>query len=306
MNALIGHARRAISIALLAIPTLSPAQEVAITWDDLPAHGPLPSGETRLSIINSIIATSKTKKLPPTYGFINARRLDSDVEGQLVLSAWRRAGLPLANHGWSHMNLNENSVAAFTTDISRNESTLKNYMGDRDWYWFRYPNLAEGNTPEKTTEVRAFLAARGYRIAGVTMSFGDYMWNEPYARCRAKGDSKAIAWLKTSFLAAAYDDIKVVHTRFSAPRRSRGIPPMRHVLLMHVGAFDSVMLPRLIDLYRSQGFRFVTLKRAQAHPYYRSYNNARLGPNKGEARPRPDDGLPARRSYAAALQAICH
>jgi hypothetical protein len=41
-----------------------------------------------------------------------------------------------------------------------------------------------------------------------------------------------------------------------------------YVLLMHVGAFDARMLPRLIDLYRSKGFTFITLKEAENDPFY--------------------------------------
>jgi peptidoglycan-N-acetylglucosamine deacetylase len=43
-----------------------------------------------------------------------------------------------------------------------------------------------------------------------------------------------------------------------------------YVLLMHVGAFDAHMPPRLIDLYRSKGFTFVTLKKAENDPFYAS------------------------------------
>jgi hypothetical protein len=43
-----------------------------------------------------------------------------------------------------------------------------------------------------------------------------------------------------------------------------------YVLLMHVGAFDARMLPRLIDLYRSKRFTFITLKDAENDPFYAS------------------------------------
>jgi hypothetical protein len=42
-----------------------------------------------------------------------------------------------------------------------------------------------------------------------------------------------------------------------------------YVLLMHVGAFDARMLPRLLALYRERGFSFVTLEEAESAPFYK-------------------------------------
>src|SRR3546814_13021739 len=40
------------------------------------------------------------------------------------------------------------------------------------------------------------------------------------------------------------------------------------VLLMHVGALDARMLPRLLGFYRAQGVRFVSLAEAERDPFY--------------------------------------
>jgi peptidoglycan/xylan/chitin deacetylase (PgdA/CDA1 family) len=139
-------------------------------------------------------------------------------------------------------------------------------MGDADWRWLRYPYLAEGDTAATRAAGRRFLADRGYKVATVTMGFGDYLYNEPYARCVAKKDSAAIARLESSYLAAA--DAAIVYSRsLSKALYGHDIP---YVLLMHVGAFDARMLPRLLALYRERGFRFVTLEEAESAPFYRS------------------------------------
>ena len=39
-------------------------------------------------------------------------------------------------------------------------------------------------------------------------------------------------------------------------------------MLLHVGGFQMVMLPRLMDLLRREGFTLVTLPEAQADPAY--------------------------------------
>ena len=178
---------------------------------------------------------------------------------------WRRAGFPLGNHTWSHPNLNATTLQDWEADVVRNEPVVRAEMGDSDWRWLRFPYLAEGDTPEKRAGVRAFLAGRGYRIAQVTMSFDDYAFNEPYARCQTTGDEASVARLERDYLAAATAALG----RAGAMSRAlygRDIP---YVLLMHIGAFDARMAPRLLRLYRREGARFVTLQAAETDPFYR-------------------------------------
>jgi len=68
------------------------AQQVAFTFDDFPTHGPLPTGQTRLEIVNSILTTLRDQHLPPVYGFVNAAQLEKRPEDIAVLNAWRAAG----------------------------------------------------------------------------------------------------------------------------------------------------------------------------------------------------------------------
>src|SRR5882724_10604359 len=62
-----------------------PPQLLAITFDDLPAHGAHPPAISRMQIIQSIVATLRREKLPPTYGFINGVRTEESPETLDVL-----------------------------------------------------------------------------------------------------------------------------------------------------------------------------------------------------------------------------
>src|SRR5579863_3598716 len=250
-------------ITLAVIPLSAPAQQIAFTWDALPAHSALPQNETRVEIGHKLIAAMKAAHMPPVYGFVNGVALEREPDSAPMLKDWRDAGFFLGNHTWSHMNLNSSSLTAWESDLLKNEPTLEQYAGTTDWHWLRYPFLAEGETQEKRADTRKFLAAHGYSIAAVTMSFGDYMWNEPYARCVARNDT-AIAQLESSYLDAASNDADFRRSMAKA-LYNHDIP---YVLLMHVGAFDARMLPRLLDLYRSKGFTFITLKEAENDPFY--------------------------------------
>jgi peptidoglycan/xylan/chitin deacetylase (PgdA/CDA1 family) len=283
------------------------AARIAITFDALPAHGPLPPGTTRLQVASKILDALRAAGVPPTYGFVNGIGTERQPADLAVLEAWRAAGQPLGNHAWSHMNLNQHSTEEYEADILKNEDLLGRLSGTKDkedWHWFRYPYLAEGDTPAKKATIRAFLSQHGYKVAAVTMSFGDYLWNEPYARCKEKNDAKAISAMEESFLSAADESISYYrglwHTLYG-----RDIP---YVLLMHIGALDAEMLPRLLQLYKSRGFQFVPLAEAEADEFYRNSVDLRLpaGPDMLDSamidRGQP---LPARISLAPLLDAIC-
>jgi lysophospholipase L1-like esterase len=267
-----GYAAMAEAIPLVLFSDSAP--KIAFTFDDLPAHSSLPPGVTRQQVATKILAALKEAQMPPIYGFVNAERLEKAPSDITVLESWHTAGNPLGNHTWSHMNLNQHTIAEYQTEITKDEPTLAKLMGNEDWHWFRYPNLAEGDTPEKYAAARKWLADRGYKVAQVTMSFGDYLWNEPYARCKVKGDNTAIALLETSYLAAADENISR-YREMSQKLYGRDIP---YVLLMHIGAFDAEMLPRLLNLYRARGFEFVTLEEAESDEFYRIDTNPNLPP----------------------------
>lgn len=300
-----GRVRLLVSAAAVIVTvTSAPAQQIAFTWDDLPAHSALPPGETRVEIGRKIVAAMKEEHLPPVYGFVNGILTEEEPLSTPMLQDWRDAGLPLGNHTWTHMNLNQHSLAEWEADTLKNEALLKSYVGSEDWHWLRYPNLAEGDTTQKREGARKFLAEHKYKIAAVTMSFGDYLYNAPYARCVAKNDAASVAQLEASYLAAA--DATIDYTRaMSKALYGRDIP---YVLLMHVGALDARMLPRLLKLYRDKGFTFISLQDAEKDPFYKNDLDLSLPPvpdTLEEAMRARNLPLPTRPAPTVDLNTIC-
>ena len=296
--------------AAASAPPPSPAAvaqaktKLALTFDDLPVHGPLPPGTSRADVARSIVATLRSAKAPPTYGFVNAKGLQDAPETAAFLEIWRAAGHPLGNHTFSHMDLNTNSVEAFEQDALADEPALQAAMGTSDWHWFRYPYLREGETTSKRHAIAGFLKDHGYRVAEVTMSFDDYAYNEPYTRCLARNDSAGLDWLKESYASRA------------AAALSRGREEAQrlyghdigHVMLLHVGAFQRVMLPKLMALLEQRGFALVTLAEAQADPAYSDGDVATTGGATLLERTRTARGMPplaGTDDIFARLSALC-
>lgn len=263
----------AVALLALAVPRAQPAAapvgagvggSVALTFDDLPTHGPLPGALSRADIAKSLIDTLRAHKAPRVYGFINAKAMVDRPEDGQVLRLWRDAGFPLGNHAFSHMDLHTNTAEAFQQDIAANEDTLRTLMGGEDWHWFRYPYLREGDTPEKHRAVVGFLKERGYKVAQVTLSFDDYAYNDPYARCLAKHDTASIDWLKQSYETRAEDSL----TRGQDASRTLFGRDIKHVMLLHIGGFETVMLPRLLEILERRKFALITLDEAASDPAY--------------------------------------
>src|SRR5271154_5527712 len=109
----------ALFVCVLAWPL--PAQErpqVAITVDDLPSHGDLPSTMKRSDVAKSMIATFKAKGVPAVYGFVNAKNIAGDEDKAEVLKIWVDAGFPLVNHTFSHIDINAATPEAFEAEIA--------------------------------------------------------------------------------------------------------------------------------------------------------------------------------------------
>lgn len=250
-------------VSVLALSAISFAQKLAVTFDDLPSNGALPPGVTRAQTTRDVLAILEKRHLPPVYGFVNAKKLEGTPDGAEALKLWAAKEL-VGNHTYSHMDLEQNSAEAFEREIEEDEPVLELLDAKNNWRWLRYPYLHEGDTVEKRRAVRAYLKAHGYRIAQVTLDWEDYLWNTAYGRCAEKKDQNSIAWLRSSYLSTASEflDLGREQSKLIFGRE------INYVLLMHLGAFSSTILPDAFDLLHKEGFQLVTLDEAESDPAY--------------------------------------
>ena len=250
--------------SFLAVPSLTQAAtEIAITVDDLPGHA-LDKGD-RVKTVETVLAAFRKHHLTGVYGMVNGGLGADEQQTRRVLELWLAGEQLLGNHTYSHLDLVKTPLPDYLADIRKNEPLLHELMGDKDFRYFRFPFLVEGNTAEKRTGVRRFLADHRYRIAEVTVDFFDYEWIAPYGRCLAKHDAANIDWLRSSFIDNALGALDIAG-QLAALDFGR---PIKHVLLLHLSQFNAEMMDYLLSAYEARGVKFIGLADALADPAYR-------------------------------------
>ena len=76
---------------------------------------------------------------------------------------------------------------------------------------------------------------------------------------------------------------------------------------MHVSAMSAHMMPQVIRLYRSAGFRLISLAEAERDPAYAAYTNLSLSPPPADWKRAEERGLtlPSAPDHSAALNGMC-
>lgn len=252
-----------LNVALTCHAADTPQQTlVAITIDDIP--GPSSRSSSATEVATRMLAVFRKHNLQGVYGMMVGGNASNAPQSLAVLKQWVSDGQLLGSHTWSHPDLASISADEFIADIRKNEPLLQEIMGSRDWRFFRFPYLAEGDTPEKRNAVRQFLAQGGYRTAEVTMDFFDSEWVEPYERCLKLARMDDARWLRTSYVENALYGLEIAE-RLSAAVAGR---PIKHVLLLHFGRIQADVLDELLTKFEERGVRFVGLHEALSDPIY--------------------------------------
>ncbi len=181
-----------------------------------------------------------------------------------MLDICRKAGYPIGNHGYRHLNVDRaETIDAWKADVVAGEPVVAQHMAGRNWHYYRFPYLA-ASTGERRIAAANFLRVRGYHVADVSVAFGDWVYTDAYVRCVAKHDQATIAAMKAQYLKGVDYGIAQMN---AVSRRVYGrvIP---QVLLTHLGGWSAVTLPDVMARLDAAGATYVTLDRAQGDPQY--------------------------------------
>jgi len=194
------------SLSLVAfLRAQTPGREIAITIDDLPAAGAGVSGSETLDMTAKLLGTLRDQKVP-AVGFVNEKKLyrqPGEVDQRIkALGMWLDYGFELGNHTFSHASLSRVPLKDWEEEVVRGETVTALLLAQHNMKmrYFRHPYLDTGRDLETRRQSEAFLVARGYRIAPVTMDAWDWMYAGVYEDARKRGDAALQQQLVSSYL----------------------------------------------------------------------------------------------------------
>lgn len=247
----------ALCLLLFVSSCFAETREIAITIDDLPLVGSYmntPGNQQRATERFTRIVQTLVENHVPATGFVIAGAIE---KGQWAfLEQFRDAGLSIGNHTYSHGNLNRLGAEKYIADVARADKILTPVMTEPKY--FRYPYLAEGNKASKQ-KVRDFLAENHYTIAPVTIDSKDFQFNEQLYKVPFRAREQYIKTLKPRYLAYIWRET------LRAEKRANG-QPVRQILLIHANCLNSYLLGDIIEMYKKNGYTFITLGEALENP----------------------------------------
>lgn len=227
---------------MLAKFSFAQSPTIALTIDDLPFVG----NHTELQLHN-IIQTLKNEAVPVT-GFVIAGEIKpNDWE---FLHELHDLGASIGNHTLTHANLNKMNAQAFIREIAQADAILAPVLTMPKF--FRYPYLATSNG-YKENRVAAYLFARHYLVAPVTIDSKDFIFNQLLRNVAEKQRVSFLPVLKNCYLNFIWQQ-----TLRAQIENKRGV----QILLIHANSLNAYFLPDIIHMYKERGFKFVSLEEA--------------------------------------------
>lgn len=225
-------------------------REIAITIDDLPFVG---SGSSTPSSLKrtqdrfmAIVKALVDNQVPATGFAIGGAVAKNEWD---LLETFRNQGFALGNHTYTHRSLGAISANKYIEDIERADTRLAPVLTEPKY--FRYPYLAEG-TGAKKQKVMDYLAAHQYIIAPVTIDSKDYEFNAQFYRLPYSKRAQNLKQFKKRYLA-------YIWKQTLAAEKNR---PGKQILLIHANLLNSLCLEDIIELYKKNGYKFISLAEA--------------------------------------------
>jgi peptidoglycan/xylan/chitin deacetylase (PgdA/CDA1 family) len=256
-----------LSLTLAAFAAPAAAEDVALTFDDLPSLSLSPSVAYEQTTTKRLLRGLRRRRFPAT-GFVTEGKLEGDDKPQRIamLVEWLNAGMDLGNHGYSHESLNATPVDAYIADVARGEVVTRTLLAvrGRALRWFRYPFLKTGSTLAAKSTFATWLSAHGYRIAPVTLENADWVFALPYDDAVLRGDIDDAARIRQTYLAFTAE---IVPWYRQAAFQLLGRRPA-FVFLLHATRLNADSLDQLASILRANDLHPTTLERAMTDPAY--------------------------------------
>ena len=254
---------------LLVICSHAFAGQIAITIDDAPGtDSAYYNRNERTEIIAEKLSESKVQVMFFAIGkYIDNKGID-------CLKKYTNGGHLIANHSYSHMDLNSADNKEYSDDILKNQELIK-YLSTFSRF-FRHPLLHEGNTIQKRDYIRDFLKNQNLRNGYVTVDNWDFFINKMINDAKEKGDKVNLENLKRLYIdhiwsaIMFYDKIAVEYLGYSP----------KHTLLLHDIDTTALFIDALVKHIREKGWEIITPTEAYQDPIA-DYTSETLINNQG-------------------------
>lgn len=220
---------------------------ISITIDDLPFVG-----EYRNFHLNMMIETMTKQQIPAT-GFIIASEVRKD--NWEILHKFRDAGFGLGNHTLTHANLGRLSTTNAMREIQEADTILTPVLTEPKY--FRYPYLSM-NSGQKKEDILCFLAKKNYQVAPITVDSKDFVFNQRLLAVPELNRRAYLEELKPFYL----DFIWQQTLRAEEHNDYHHSNQQAQILLIHANLLNAYVLPDIINLYKENGYTFVSLEEA--------------------------------------------
>ena len=268
--------------AVAAHAKLAPGAGRALAWtfDDLPGTAVL-GGDcdaAALAGLNRRLLSQLERLEIPATGFVTSSRICDELRDEVLsdlLDLWLDAGHDLGNHTHSHFDVNNTPLEEYTRDIVRGERALRPALERRGraLRYFRHPLLHTGADAATRDAVAAFLDARGYQVAPVTIDNQEWIFAAVYARAKEAGDREIMRRVAEAYV-PFMEEVFAFFEGWSTEVMGREIP---QVLLLHVNELNADHLPRLAEMIRGRGYEFLPLETVLRDEAYAS-EDGYIGP----------------------------
>jgi len=254
-----------MAVAALAFAADAPPdRQIAVTIDDLPAGAARSMSAAAITEMTAKILAALQQAKVPAVGFVNERKLyynwDEVNERIKALNMWLDAGFDLGNHTFGHTSLNLMGLKEFEESVIQGESVTRLLLAqhNKKLRYFRHPYLDTGRDLQTRREAEAFLVARGYRIAPVTMDAWDWNFAGVY-------DDTALQQEVVSAYFAHHAAMFAFEEKLS--KELLGYEP-KQILLLHANNLEADHISELLEMIRKRGYRFITLEDALSDDAY--------------------------------------
>ena len=263
----------AAAACLLAMPAMAQQRAVAVTFDDLPFQTTPEAlcDPARIQTLTDDFLDMLAPLNTRATAFVNEGRMCDQIRPETlpgILNAWLDDGYELGNHTFSHINIHQTTPEAYLEDLDRGDDITRPLLQarGRELVWFRHPFLFTGETPEKRVALDAGIAARGYRVAPVTIDNEDWRFGQAYRRAEAAGDRALMARVGAAYvehMAAVLDVVEPYSAELAGDDREPS-----QVLLLHANSLNQAWYPAIHALFVQRGYAFVPLEDAMRDPIY--------------------------------------